>query len=247
MKITFCGTSHGYAEKNRFQSLTVIETADCYYLLDAGAPVEWVMINKDMPLDKIRGIFITHMHNDHVGALSNVIEPMLRYRYNDKSVCYMPCEAGLEGFLNWMTVLGNSREKVTETVKFGITKEGKVFEDGNISVYARQTNHISGDSDSFAYIFEAEGKRILFTGDMSQGFGEYPEITNGEHFDMVVCEMAHANLSDVADMLKETDTERMYIHHYHMPRLKGYEEILKTFPFEVTVLKDGDVVTSGNN
>ena len=242
MKITFCGTSHGYAEKNRFQSLTVIEVGEYYYLLDAGAPVEWVMINKDMPLDKIRGIFITHMHNDHVGALSNVIEPMLRYRYNDKSSCYMPCEKGLDGFLNWLEVMGDSREKVTQTVKFGITKEGKVFDDGNIKVYARPTKHLGGESDSFAYIFEADGKRVLFTGDMSQGFPEYTEITKGEHFDMVVCEMAHANLADVAEMLKETDTDKMYITHYHMPRMKGYEEILKSFPFPVTVAEDGSEI-----
>jgi len=42
MKITFLGTSHGYAEKNRFTSSTLIETAGHSYILDAGAPVEWL-------------------------------------------------------------------------------------------------------------------------------------------------------------------------------------------------------------
>ena len=121
--------------------------------------------------------------------------------------------------------------------------KGKVFEDDNIKVFARPTKHLGGESNSFAYIFEADGKRVLFTGDMSRNFPEYTEITKGEHFDVVVCEMAHANLSDVADMLKETDTDRMYIHHYHMPRLNGYEEIFKSFPFPVTIAKDGEVTT----
>lgn len=243
MKIHLLGTSHGYAEKNRYQSLTVIETNDSYYLLDAGAPVEYLMVNNDMSFDKIRGIFITHMHNDHAGCLSSVIGPMLRYRYNDKAVCFMPCEEGLEGFLNWLDVMGSSSAKAKKTVKFGVTKEGKVFDDGNISVFARANKHMGGESDSFSYIFELEGKRILFTGDMSVGFPEYHEITRNEHFDIVVCEMAHANLQDVAEALKNTDTDSMYISHYHTPRLKGHEEILKTFPFSVTTAKDGDVIT----
>ena len=41
MKINFMGTSHGYAEKCQFTSATLIEVSDFYYLLDAGAPVEW--------------------------------------------------------------------------------------------------------------------------------------------------------------------------------------------------------------
>ena len=68
------GTSHGYAEKEQFTSATLIENSDFYYLLDAGAPVEWIMVNTEKPYDKIRGIFITHMHNDHVGSLSTVVE-----------------------------------------------------------------------------------------------------------------------------------------------------------------------------
>ena len=53
IKITFMGTSHGYAEKEQFTSATLIEISDFYYLLDVGAPVEWIMVNADKPFDKI--------------------------------------------------------------------------------------------------------------------------------------------------------------------------------------------------
>lgn len=238
MKITFLGTSHGYAEKNRFTSSTLIETSKYSYLLDAGAPVEWAMVNKDKPIDRLRGIFITHMHNDHVGSLSSMIDPMLRFRYNDKATCFMPSEEGLQGLVAWLEVLGMPKEKVTSTVKFAVTNEGKVFDNGDISVYAKPTRHLK-DGASFSYTFTAGGKKALFTGDMGRGFPEYADLVGKEHYDLVVCEMAHANLRDVAENLKNTNTDRMIIHHYNMPRMEGYEEILKSFPFAVEIGTDG--------
>ena len=43
MKITFLGTSHGYAEANRFQSSALVEVRGKSYIIDAGAPVEYQM------------------------------------------------------------------------------------------------------------------------------------------------------------------------------------------------------------
>ena len=243
MKITFLGTSHGYAEKNRFTSSTLIETAEYSYLLDAGAPVEWIMENKDKPYDKIRGIFITHMHNDHAGSLSSVIEPMLRYRYNDKAICFFPSEEGKEGFLNWLSTMHEPREKVESIVTLDVTKTGRFFENGDIAVSAKPTLHLGEHIATFSYTFEAEGKKVLFTGDMGQGFPEYSQLVGTEHYDLVVCEMAHADLALVADALKKTNTDRMIITHYHSPRLEGYEDILPTFPFPVEIAVDGMEVT----
>ncbi len=239
MKITFLGTSHGYSEKNRFLSSALIETDEYSYLVDAGAPVEYQMVNLDKPYDKIRGIFITHMHNDHVCSLTTVIEPMLRYRYNDKAVCFFPCKEGKDGFLAWLGAINVPLEKATDTVKFDVVGKGGFFDNGDIKAYARPTLHLGEEVPTYAFVFESKGKRVLFTGDMGQGFPEYPEITGDEKYDLVVCEMAHGNFGQVADMLRRTNTKHMIINHYNMPRMEGYEDIIRTFPFPVTVAEDG--------
>jgi len=243
MKITFLGTSHGYAEKNRFTSSTLIETAGHSYILDAGAPVEWIMENMDKPYENIRGVFITHMHNDHAGCLSSIVEPMLRFRYNENAIVFFPSDEGKEGFLNWLCTMHEPREKVESIVTLDVTKEGKFFENGDIAVSAKPTLHLGEEIATFSYTFEANGKKVLFTGDMGQGFPEYSKLVGKEHYDLVVCEMAHADLRDVADSLKQTNTDRMIITHYHMPRMEGHEEILKTFPFPVTIATDGMEIT----
>lgn len=240
VKITFMGTSHGYAEKDRFTSATLIEVSDFYYLLDAGAPVEWIMVNADKPCEKIRGIFITHMHNDHVGSLTSIIEPMLRYRYNNNAVCFFPTENGKDSFLDWMKALHLSKDQILSTVEMGVTKEGRIYERNGLTVSAKYTKHI--ENESFSYVFEADGKKVLFTGDMKGGFQEYPDIIGEEHYDLVVCEMAHTPLCKAQEILKQTNTKRMIITHCYMPMIEGHEQILKTFPFPVSLAKDGDEV-----
>lgn len=239
MKITFMGTSHGYAEVNRFTSATLIETGQYSYLLDAGAPVEWIMVNSGKSYDKIRGIFITHMHNDHVCSLSTVIEPMLRFRYNDRAVCYFPSESGKSGFLNWMKTLQASPEKTEGTVPMRITQAGEIFNNGDICVSATPTRHFGENGGAYSYTFTKDESSVLFTGDMGAGFSEYPTLLGNKRYSLVVCEMAHSKLADVAEMLKATDTERMVITHYYSPMLEGYEEIFKTFPFPVEIATDG--------
>ena len=119
MKITFLGTSHGYAEKGRFTSSALIESGGKYYILDAGAPIEYLLVNGEKDYDKIKAVFITHMHNDHVGSLSSIVEPMLRYRYNNKATCFFPSNEGSVAFSDWLYALGVREEDLKKTVKIG--------------------------------------------------------------------------------------------------------------------------------
>lgn len=239
MKITFLGTSHGYAEKNRYTSSTIIEVGEHSYILDAGAPLEYILVNREKSFDAIRGIFITHMHSDHVGCLNTLIEPFMRFRYNDKAVCFLPEQAGIDGFIAWLGTMHCPEEKVRAITKFCLTTPGMIFENEDVKVTAIPTMHLGGRFPAYAYLFEADGRSVLFTGDMGMKFCDYENVVGTRHYDLVVCEMAHADLCDCKEKLKATNTSRMLINHYHTPRLEGYETIFREFPFDVQLAVDG--------
>ena len=57
MKIKTLGTSHGDPTKLRFNSSNIISEADNYYIVDAGVPVNALLIRENIELKKIRCIF----------------------------------------------------------------------------------------------------------------------------------------------------------------------------------------------
>ena len=246
MKITFLGTSHGLAEKNRFMSSALVESNGCSYLVDAGAPADSLMVNMDKSFFKLKSVFITHMHADHVMNLTTLAIPLLMFKEDDRNKSlYFPTFEGRVAYLTWMEALHNNMKYLAENIDMKVTSKGKIYEDENLTVSAVPTRHFPPDWSSvksWGYVFEENGKRVLFTGDLSGNFPEYPEMVKDQHFDLVVCEMAHSNLCDVEDILKNTSTEKMVITHYHMPKLGDYPSVFETFPFPVRLVHDGEVI-----
>ena len=64
MKITFLGSSCGVPQSDRYCSSAMIECGDRLYLLDAGAPVTDLLTRRGIDFARIKGVFITHMHED---------------------------------------------------------------------------------------------------------------------------------------------------------------------------------------
>lgn len=243
MKITFLGTSHGYAEKGHFTSGNLIEIPGASYIIDAGAPLESLLVNLDKDPRDVRGIFITHMHADHIGNLHSLTEPFTRFRYNDKCVCFLPEKEGLDAYLAWMKALHTDIEKLQQTVAFRITEEGVIYEQNGLKVTAIPTRHLQhGAFPAFAYMLEHEGRRILFTGDMDMDFPEYEEVLGDREYDLVVCEMAHARLENVWEKLAKTKTKKMIINHTWPPCLVNHEEIFAKMPFDIQLAQDNTVL-----
>ncbi len=76
MELTFFGTSHGAPEVGHFCSGTLLETAGASYLIDCGAPVDALMINKGKRFEDLKAVFLTHMHEDHVGCLTGDVKEL---------------------------------------------------------------------------------------------------------------------------------------------------------------------------
>ena len=239
-KITFLGTSHGFAEKGHFTSGTLIEASGYSYLIDAGAPVEGLLLNYEKDISSIRGVFITHMHSDHAGDLAGIISGFMREDCNDKVKCYMPEKAGLDAFIAWMKALYTNVEAMQKLIRFQVIFEGIIFDECDMKVTAIPTKHMGrGKYPSFAFMLEHKGKRILFTGEMVYGFQEYESIIADREYDLVVCEMAHAKLEEVWERLARTKTKKMIINHTWPPCLEHCEEIFGKMPFDVQVAQDG--------
>ena len=233
MKIIFAGTSHGIPEKNAYCSSTFIQIGDRTYIIDAGAPLSYLLKQYDIPHNSVKGIFITHMHGDHFNDLPSFCDQMTWFYRECDPMILLPEERGIALLKNWTheLVASNQRE-----IRLAAYQEGVIFDDGVLKVTARKTQHIAY---SYAFLLEAEGKRLLFTGDMAFRYPEYASLLNGEAYDVVVAEAAHHVAGEAGPVYRETDTKQMFINHCHPSKAEVLNEQMKDFAFPCAIAHDG--------
>lgn len=245
MKITFVGTSHGIAEKNRCCACTVLTVDKKHYIIDAGAPILDLLQRYDFKFEDIAGIFITHSHSDHMIGLYGFVDTINDFNEfsHISTTVYVPDIKRYNDTLALMQTYSVNRERV----KFKKYETGFVFDDGVVKITSVATKHFE---NSHAFIIEAEGKKLAFTGDLAYDLSDYPvDIVNTDvDFDLVVMEAAHQAYDDekTIDILKESKTKLMVINHIYS--VKNPPEVLLNFKnkmkdkFSVIISYDGMTV-----
>ena len=261
MRITTLGTGHGLSEKNRYCSSTMIEVAGFRYLVDAGAPVDYLFVNQGWKMSDLRAVLLTHMHGDHVALLPPLVENLcglsgyLKKREGVEALppcsVVFPTGEGLHGFLEWMRVLGNPMSgdpthpfAKGAQVSVAVADEAEVYRDEKVRFCGVRTAHMKDQSPSFAYVMEAEGKRVLFTGDVSRDLHDLADIFPKYEFDAVVCEFTHFQPEAAMAVLCTAKTGRMIFNHicgYEGERPAWIEAHKEEFPFPVVAATDGAV------
>lgn len=236
MKIYFLGTCHGVQEKGRFLTCTALEVDGKFYLIDAGAPFVYLMKNMDIiPREKLETAFITHMHDDHAMHVYSCI-------FNCKNALYVPDESDVEGMekLVWFFHCEWAYEHIKHC-DIKVVKEGLFYDDGTIKVTAIPTKHLSRGS-SFAYMIEAEGKRLLFSGDLSDSFEDYPKITEECDFDAVVCELTHFSVETAIPKFNVTRTKQFLFNHVRDDKVMLLLENEDKLKHKFHIANDGDII-----
>ena len=231
MKLTFLGTSHGVCEKNQFCSSIAVTVGRRSYLIDAGAPIMGLLKNYEIPYTSLGGIFITHAHPDHYMGLPEFIG-QVEWFEQQKDVrlpVYVPPEfpyAAINTFLfgNPEGIVrgapgGNRRvfENTEKRVWFATYQSGVIFDDGAVKITAVPVKHIP---NAHAFLLEAEGKRVLFSGDLKHDLSDYPAVlTEGEGVDLLVMEAAHPllNAPENIVLFQKTRTKHMIVTHRYIP------------------------------
>lgn len=215
MKLTTLGTSHGDPTSVRYNSSNTLTVGDFIYIIDAGVPVNALYIQKNANnFGNVRAVFITHMHDDHVGGLPSFIKSLIKYPCeNQHTDIYLPEDAEHQIKL-WLSAMHLSG--FDHLITFHKVKPGIVHDDGILKVTAYGTKHIQSNNDepiTFSYVFEAEGKRILYSGDLTMDFSDFPVDAIGDGVDLCVCECTHYAAALAVEKLGNQPVKRLVFNH----------------------------------
>ncbi len=208
MKLTFIGSSHSVPEPHRKCSCIMLETGGNVYFIDMGTSAIDALRTRNISVDAVKGVFITHMHGDHTNGLIQFVDLITWYfRTPDPVICLPIPEAG-QVIRDWLAVTLNVAKK---EIHYRETQPGTVFDDGVLRVTAVATMHCH---KSFSYIVEAEGKTVLFTGDLKHPSVDFPAPAMELPLDLIVCEAAHFEATSYLPVFEQCNIRNVCVTHY---------------------------------
>ncbi len=215
MNIRFLGTGFGAPYKNRHQQSILIEVGENAYLFDAGAPVTDILSFSEYDMSRIKTVFISHLHGDHMNGLNDMIN--LAEFFNIRCAIYLSEERGIDTFKSY-TFMQLRRD--SDRVDFKLIDEGIFYDDGIIKVSAYQNDHMKG-LPCFSFLIEAEGKRVYITGDLSHDLSDLLEVSA----DLMMIEAAHFDAETVVEKCNSLDVKRVAFVHVMPP--EKYDDLKK--------------------
>ncbi|MBR6790744.1 MAG: MBL fold metallo-hydrolase [Oscillospiraceae bacterium] len=244
MKITFLGTSHGVPAADRFCSAAMVEIGEAVYLIDGGAPTGDLLIREGISYDRIKAVFTTHIHGDHTLGMLGMLS-LANWKFRTSSfVTYLATEEGIDAFKKIIEVTDSPLDESRLPLK--LTVPGAFYDDGVLKVTAIPTRHMeAAGKPTYALVLEAEGKRVIFTGDMHhKDAADFPQIAKDEPSDLIVCEMAHFGHDVIIPIAASCPTKMLMFNHVwwnYEESMAGIKAADGRYAMPIVAVEDGDI------
>ncbi|WP_462420770.1 MBL fold metallo-hydrolase [Salinicoccus sp. Marseille-QA3877] len=185
MQFTVLGSGAGLpSKKSNTQSyiLDVIDEINQYILIDAGEALQHRMLHTNIKPSKVRNIFITHLHGDHIYGLPGFLSSRAHQGGEDLPLTIY----GPKGLKEWLAVtfeISSSRLNYPLSI-IEVEHDSQIKIDKfNISVYL-----LDHTIDSYLYVFIEENKKGALNTEKLKNLGikpgpVYADIKNSSVFE----------------------------------------------------------------
>ena len=250
MKIHFLGTISGlWQTPERQHQSFAIEVNKALYIFDAGAGCSRTAQLMGLDLLAVKKVIISHVHMDHVGGLGNLFWDIrkqqnwlkMTQKFGDVRL-HIPVKETWDSFLR---ILRHTEDGFAGiTIHCHLVKDGIVFEDENMKVTAFHNRHRGipedGNWESFSFLIEAEGKRIVYTGDIK----EYSEldIVPMDGCEAAIAETGHHDYMDVCKYMNSRGVKHLFYSHIGRSIMVDYKkaqrDLNNNFNGQATICED---------
>ena len=244
MRITFIGTSDGSPRRGRRCSGLLVEIGEEKYIIDAGASIADFLADKGYTTSQfsvIKAVFVSHFHADHIFGGLEYMAIRNRCSLSRPLEVYIPGEKEAEAVRN---IIGMTERPYNEdNLIVRSFDENFVYSDENITIVPIKNSHLPEPRLSFCFLICAEGKRILYSGDMSTTLDDLPDVLFREDVDLLIEEGAHQQLDTIRDKLKNISAKKvLFTHVNNEQKIESIKELFPLFPFDAGIAYDGMIV-----
>ena len=248
MKIKFVGTSNANPRPDRGQTCIHVEANGLGLVLDCGdGAATKLWLDGGIDWSRLRALCITHLHPDHSSgafALLHLLHqrakenPSWRTHDHEAFKLCLPDGKGAHRFTQVLGALHVDREMLAYNLVYEYYRAGTIFTAGGLKVTAYPTSHCE---DAHSLCLEAEGKRVIFSGDLA----EPAEIAaHARGADLLICECAHFHPRQLVPELAAMRAAHYVLTHLHDDLLADLEAAETLFlPLaeagKVTLARDG--------
>lgn len=140
IKVTILGCASAKPTANRHPSAQIVNVDEQYYLVDAGEGVQKQMFRYGINPLKLRGIFISHLHGDHVFGVFPLISTLGLYGRRTPLKIFAPRPFGeiLESHLRYFD---SELPYEVEWVEVDTTAHRIIFENNSLEVWSIPLRH----------------------------------------------------------------------------------------------------------
>ncbi|MBR6321249.1 MAG: MBL fold metallo-hydrolase [Lachnospiraceae bacterium] len=242
MKITFLGTSHGVPAKERYCQSMLVENGENAYLIDAGAPVIDLLLRMNFDLKRLKAIFITHMHGDHISGLQAIMDLASWYFKDMDFDVYLTEKERTECLEALLDSYPNERVR-----RHLITGGGPVYEKDGMKVTAFPTTHMEArNRPAYGFLLETADQKLYISGDLNGEKIDYPDFINEDPVDLFVVECAHFAAEALCEKLQCCAAKTTaVIHTFPLDKYDVLKAAGGSLPCKLLLPEDGDIVEIG--